>query len=123
MIQLTSLQKLGMSILLNIKENRKKILNCVQLYTLSGNGQLCIWECDTELDGLIPVTARSKQQDEGEKASASESDSDDDADDEEKKKADNAKDFIKWLEAVKYKQDRKSNNETFKDWFKSKKLE
>ena len=24
------------------------------MYSLSSNGQLCIWECDTELDGLIP---------------------------------------------------------------------
>ena len=25
-----------------------------QVYSLSGNGQVCIWEADTELDGLIP---------------------------------------------------------------------
>ena len=24
------------------------------MYSLSSNGQLCVWECDTELDGLIP---------------------------------------------------------------------
>lgn len=24
------------------------------MYSVSANGQLCIWESDTELDGLIP---------------------------------------------------------------------
>ena len=29
-------------------------LDLCQVYSLSSNGQLCVWECDTELDGLIP---------------------------------------------------------------------
>ncbi len=24
------------------------------MYTIGANGQLCVWEADTELDGLIP---------------------------------------------------------------------
>ena len=29
-------------------------LDLCKVYSLSSNGQLCVWECDTELDGLIP---------------------------------------------------------------------
>lgn len=29
--------------------------NTLQLYSVSKNGQLCIWECDTDLEGLNPV--------------------------------------------------------------------
>ena len=25
----------------------------MELYSISRNGQLCIWDCDTELDGLV----------------------------------------------------------------------
>ena len=27
----------------------------MELYSISRNGQLCIWDCDTELDGLVEV--------------------------------------------------------------------
>ena len=29
-------------------------LDLYKVYSLSSNGQLCVWECDTDLDGLIP---------------------------------------------------------------------
>ena len=33
------------------------ILTKSQLYTISANGRLNIWECDTDLDGLKPYVA------------------------------------------------------------------
>ena len=32
----------------------------VQLYSVSRNGQLCIWESDTDLAGLIPYEDKDK---------------------------------------------------------------
>lgn len=37
------------------------VLGCGQLYTVSQDGTLCVWESDTQLDGLI--LARSQVED------------------------------------------------------------
>lgn len=43
---------------------------CLQLYTVSQDGTLCVWESDTELDGLVlkktPATTPRQEVDEGE---------------------------------------------------------
>ena len=51
---------------------------CFKLYTLSDNGQLVVWECDTDLDGLVPYDPTKKQKEEEEE--------DEEIDEEEKKK-------------------------------------
>lgn len=33
---------------------------CFQLYTVSQDGTLCVWESDTELDGLVLKKSRDK---------------------------------------------------------------
>ncbi|XP_074651858.1 periodic tryptophan protein 2 homolog [Tubulanus polymorphus] len=52
----------------------------LDLYTLSSNGQLCVWECNTDLDGLLPFEEKKVTSDE-------ESDLDDDEKKAEKEKA------------------------------------
>lgn len=51
------------------------LLLCFQLYTVSQDGTLCVWESDTELDGLVlnksknkPKTPEDDEEDEGEEA-------------------------------------------------------
>lgn len=36
------------------------LLLCFQLYTVSQDGTLCVWESDTELDGLVLKKSRDK---------------------------------------------------------------
>lgn len=40
----------------------------LQLYTVSRDGALCVWQCDTELSGLIPRTPKSHPTDQEESA-------------------------------------------------------
>lgn len=43
------------------------VLACEQLYTVSQDGTLCVWESDTQLDGLIPARSQDKDRTEGQK--------------------------------------------------------
>ena len=52
-----------------------------QVYTVGQKGQLCIWECDTDLDGLIPY----------EKPEDEESDEDEDEEEDQEKGEGNQK--------------------------------
>ena len=38
----------------------------VQLYSISANGQLQVWQCDTALDGLIPSDPEEQEENEQE---------------------------------------------------------
>ncbi|XP_034279782.1 periodic tryptophan protein 2 homolog [Pantherophis guttatus] len=42
--------------------------NSLDLYTVSRDGALCVWQCDTELNGLIPRTSKSHSTDQEESA-------------------------------------------------------
>ena len=41
--------------------------NSLDCYSISKNGQLCIWECDTELDDLLPTSEYTETIEDGEK--------------------------------------------------------
>lgn len=43
------------------------VLACEQLYTVSQDGTLCVWESDTELDGLVLARPQDKDRTEGQK--------------------------------------------------------
>ena len=45
-----------------------------QVYSLSRNGHLCVWDCDTDLDGLEPMTAKVTEDTEVDSSSESEED-------------------------------------------------
>lgn len=49
-----------------VKVSRLSVCVCFQLYTVSRDGTLCVWESDTELDGLVLKKNRDKAGDEEE---------------------------------------------------------
>ncbi|KAL3880486.1 hypothetical protein ACJMK2_032721 [Sinanodonta woodiana] len=70
--------------------------NSLDLYSISANGHVCVWKCDTELTGLKPYTDTQKEK------QLQEAD-DDEKDDEEERKEDDEADKEKEEEKILYK--------------------